>query len=91
MVVLTVDSLLGGWLHVSTSGWPSMKLASGMRYCLLSEKLEGGATPGADYGLGTIGTCLGSPPAGGPPSDQKNEKPMITLKKILEMTRTGAL
>ena len=26
---------------------------------------------GADYGLGTIGTCLGPPPAGGPPFDQK--------------------
>ena len=26
---------------------------------------------GADYGLGTIGTCLGPPPSGGPPSDKK--------------------
>ena len=26
---------------------------------------------GADYGLGTIGTCLGPPPAVGPPADQK--------------------
>ena len=28
----------------------------------------------ADYGLGTIGMCLGPPPAGGPPSDQKENK-----------------
>ena len=30
--------------------------------------------PGADYGLGTIGTCLGPPP------DQK-KMPMLTEKK----------
>ena len=29
--------------------------------------------PGADYGLGTVGTCLGPPPAKGPPSDKKKE------------------
>ena len=26
-------------------------------------------------------TCLGPPPEGGPPSDQKNDNPMITFKK----------
>ena len=35
---------------------------------------------GADYGLGTIGTCLGPLPSGGPPSDQK-KIPMTTVKK----------
>ena len=45
---------------------------------------------GADYGLGTIGTCLGPPPARGPPSDQKNKNPMITVKEtVLKMTRMG--
>ena len=44
---------------------------------------------GADYGLGTIGTCLGPPPAGGPPSDQKNENPMITVKKSIENDKNG--
>ena len=28
---------------------------------------------GVDYGLGTIGTCLGPPPAGGPPSDKRKK------------------
>ena len=35
---------------------------------------------GADYGLGTIGTCLGPPPAGGPPSDQK-KNPYVSCEK----------
>ena len=36
--------------------------------------------PGADYGLGTIGTCLGPPPARGPPFGQKRKKiPMTTM------------
>ena len=39
-----------------------------------------GKCAGADYGLGTIGTCLGPPPAWGPPSDQK-KIPMITEKE----------
>ena len=34
---------------------------------------------GADYGLGTIGTCLGPPSPRRPPSDKKNLK--ITGKK----------
>ena len=29
-------------------------------------------SPGADYGLGTIGTCLGPPPTGGPHLTKKN-------------------
>ena len=36
--------------------------------------------PGADYGLGTIGTCLGPPLTRGPPSDQK-KNPMISVEK----------
>ena len=40
--------------------------------------------PEADYGLGTIGTCLGPPPPGGPPSDQKK-------KEEEKMTREWAL
>ena len=47
---------------------------------------------GADYGLGTIGTCLGPPHAGGPPSDQKNENPMITMKKkVIENDNNGGI
>ena len=47
---------------------------------------------GADYSLGTIGTCLGPPPTGGPPSDQKNVNPMINAeKKVLKMTRMEEL
>ena len=39
--------------------------------------------PGADYGLGTIGTCLGPPLSRGPPCDQKQKKnPMISVKKM---------
>ena len=45
--------------------------------------------PGADYGLGTIGTCLGPPPARGPPSDQKNENPTITVIMVLKMQELG--
>ena len=33
---------------------------------------------GADYGLGTVGKCLGPPLAGRPPFDQKRKKIPIT-------------
>ena len=47
---------------------------------------------GVDYDLGTIGMCLGPPPLGGPPSDQKKKIPMTTVKKMEEkMTRIGVL
>ena len=38
---------------------------------LVEDRMIPSTLSGADYGLGTIGTCLGPPPAGGPPSDQK--------------------
>ena len=45
---------------------------------------------GADYGLGTIGTCLRPPPAGGAPSDQKKKKnPKVTVKKGIEHDKNG--
>ena len=44
---------------------------------------------GANYGLGTIGTYLGPPCSGGPPSDQKKENPMITVKKGIENYKNG--
>ena len=44
---------------------------------------------GADYGLGTIGTCLGPPPAGGPPFIKKKENAIVTVKKVWKMTRMG--
>ena len=49
--------------------------------------------PGADYGLGTIGTCLGPPPAGGgAQSDQKEKEiPMITVENGKENDKNWAL
>ena len=65
-----------------------------MIYSELSHmKYFNATSSGADYGLGTIGTCQGPPPAGGPPSDQKKRKSYDNRKKkmVLKMTRMGAL
>ena len=45
---------------------------------------------GADYGLGTIGMCLGPPPAGGPHLTENKEKLFDYNEKGEEkITRTG--
>ena len=43
--------------------------------------LQTGLATGADYGLGTIGTCLGPQPSGGPHLTKKKKFPLITVKK----------
>ena len=47
--------------------------------------------PGADYGLGTIGMCLGPPPARGPPSDQKKKKKINEKKHGRENYKNGSI
>ena len=58
--------------------------------CFLNAAVKLVIRTGADYGLDTIGTCLGHPPAGGPPSDQKKRKSCGNCeKRVLKMTRMG--
>ena len=46
---------------------------------------------GADYGLGTIGTCLGHSPSGGPPSDQKKNSLWLMWKKGRKNDKNGSI
>ena len=39
-------------------------------------------SPGADYGLGTIGTCLGPPPAGGAHLTKKKRNPFVNCVRM---------
>ena len=50
-----------------------------------------GLGPGADYGLGTIGTCPGPPPAGGPHLTKKKKILMTTVKNKRENDKNGGI